>query len=106
MGLWRSLVAHLNGIERVRGSNPRNSTRGWHSSLIPHPGQAFLGAPMQLSLSLDLTPEAGSRSPLAGPERENNGGVPSSNSQPNAATRISGTGTYRTLTVPGDMATA
>jgi hypothetical protein len=39
MGLWRSLGARLNGIQKVRGSNPLSSTKRGPGA--PHTRSAF-----------------------------------------------------------------
>jgi hypothetical protein len=42
MGLWRSLGARLNGIQKVRGSNPLSSTRFKYGAPISRSAVFFI----------------------------------------------------------------
>jgi hypothetical protein len=41
MGPWRSPVAHLHGMQGVRGSNPLGSTKSTDQTAIPKPEQGI-----------------------------------------------------------------
>ncbi|MCU1547018.1 MAG: hypothetical protein JWP30_2118 [Homoserinimonas sp.] len=41
MGPWRSPVAHLHGMQGVRGSNPLGSTKSPSQTAIPKPEQGI-----------------------------------------------------------------
>ena len=55
LGPWRSPVAHLHGMQGVRGSNPLGSTEIRVQTAIPKPQSEDLGWPFDIYSTLHRT---------------------------------------------------
>ena len=55
LGPWRSPVAHLHGMQGVRGSNPLGSTESPDQTAIPKPQSEDFGWPFDIYSTLHRT---------------------------------------------------